>query len=85
MNTEIKNTVQASNQRSQYDEMAKQLIGHKIILAHILAKTVDEFKGMEPKHIVSFIEKDPLIGIVPVEPGSFLCEPPDRIPKRARL
>ena len=69
MNTEIKNTIQASGQKSQYDEMAKQLIGHKIILAHILAKTVDEFKGMDPKDIVPFMEGDPLIGIVPVEPG----------------
>lgn len=69
MNTEIKNTIQASGQKSQYDEMAKQLIGHKIILAHILAKTVDEFKGMDPKDIVPFMDGDPLIGIVPVEPG----------------
>jgi len=69
MNTEIKNTVQASSQKSQYDEMAKQLIGHKIILAHILANTVDEFKEMDPEDIVPFIEGDPLIGIVPVDPG----------------
>ena len=69
MNTEIKNTVYASDQKSQYDERAKRLLGHKIILAHILAKTVDEFKGMNPKDIVSFIEGEPLIGIVPVEPG----------------
>lgn len=69
MNTEIKNTVHASEQRSQYDESAKQLLGQKIILAHILAATVDEFKGMEPKNIVPFIEGEPLIGIVPVEPG----------------
>ena len=55
MNTEIKNTVQASSQKSQYDEMAKQLIGHKIILTHILAKTVDEFKEMDPEAIVPFI------------------------------
>ena len=69
MNTEIKNTVQASSQKSQYDEMAKQLIGHKIILAHILEKTVDEFKEMRPEDIVPFIEGDPLIGVVPVDPG----------------
>ena len=41
MNTEIKNTVHASEQRSQYDESAKQLLGQKIILAHILAAAVD--------------------------------------------
>lgn len=69
MNTDIKNKVYASAQKSQYDESAKQLLGQKIILAHILAKTVDEFKGMNPKDIVSFIEGEPLIGIVPVEPS----------------
>lgn len=69
MNTEIKNTVYASDQKSQYDERAKRLLGHKIILAHILAKTVDEFQGMAPEDIVPFIEGDPLIGVVPIEPG----------------
>lgn len=69
MNTEIKNTVYASDQKSQYDERAKRLLGHKIILAHILAKTVDEFQGMAPEDIVPFIEGDPLIGVVPIEPS----------------
>ena len=31
-------------------------MGNKIILAHILVKTVDEFKGMNPKDVVSYIE-----------------------------
>lgn len=38
---------------------AKRLIAQKIILAHILAKTVDEFRDMKPEDIVAHIEGDP--------------------------
>ena len=69
MDTEIKNAVSAADQDAQYDDKAKRLLGNKIILAHILVKTVDEFKGMNPKEVVSYIEGEPLIGVVPVEPG----------------
>ncbi len=69
MDTEIKNAVSAADKDVQYDEKAKRLLGNKIILAHILVKTVDEFKGMNPKEVVSYIEGEPLIGVVPVEPG----------------
>ena len=56
MDTEIKNAVSATDQDAQYDDKAKRLLGNKIILAHILVKTVDEFKGMNPKDVVSYIE-----------------------------
>ncbi len=69
MNTEIKNTIKATDKDAQYDESAKRLLGQKSILAHILVKTVEEFKGMNPKEVVSFIEGKPYISIVPVEPG----------------
>lgn len=69
MNTAIANTVAAANDKAQYDEYAKRLIAQKIILAHILAKTVDEFRGMKPEDIVAHIEGDPKVGIVPVDPG----------------
>lgn len=69
MDTEIKNAVNASDKEAQYDKRAKRLLGNKIILAHILVKTVDEFKGMNPKDVVSFIEGEPSIGVVPIEPG----------------
>lgn len=69
MDTEIKNAVNAADKDAQYDARAKRLLGNKIILAHILAKTVDEFQGMNPKDVVSFIEGEPFIGVVPVEPG----------------
>ena len=69
MNTAITNRITAANDKAQYDEYAKQLIAQKLILAYILAQTIDEFKGMQPEDIVSRIEGEPLIGIVPVEPG----------------
>ena len=69
MDTEIKNAVSAADKDAQYDEKAKRLLGNKIILAHILVKTVDEFKGMNPKDVVSYIEGEPFISAVSVEPG----------------
>ena len=41
MDTELKNAVRATNEKAQYDESAKRLLGQKSILAHILVKTVD--------------------------------------------
>ncbi len=69
MDTEIRNAVSATDQDAQYDDKAKRLLGNKIILAHILVKTVDEFKGMNPKDVESYIEGEPFISVVPVEPG----------------
>ena len=69
MNTEIKNAVNAAGDKAQYDNRVKRILSEKHILAHILAKTVDEFKGMDPNDIVTYIEGEPKIGIVPVEPG----------------
>jgi len=59
---------------AQYDEKAKNLLGHKIILAHILVKTIDEFKGMNPKDVVQYIEGEPYISTVPVDTGSTNVE-----------
>lgn len=69
MDTEIKNAVSATDKDAQYDEKAKRLLGNKIILSLILVKTVDEFRGMNPQDVVSYIEGDPFISVVPVEPG----------------
>ena len=69
MNTELKNAVKATDKDAQYDTSAKRLLGQKSILAHILVKTVDEFKGMNPKDVVDYIEGTPHISTVPVEPG----------------
>jgi hypothetical protein len=69
LNTEITKAVKAADDKAQYDEQAKRLLSQKHILAHILVKTVDEFKGMNPKDVVKYIEGEPKVGIVPLEPG----------------
>lgn len=65
----IKKTVRASDKESQYDDKAKKLLGHKIILAHILVNTIEEFRGMNPKEVVNYIEGEPSISVVPIDPG----------------
>lgn len=69
MNTELKSAVMATDRDAQYDNSAKRLIAHKIILARILVKTVEEFKGMDPLEVAALIEGLPYISSVPVEPG----------------
>ena len=69
MGLELENAVKATDMKAQYDESAKRLLGNKSILAHILVKAVDEFKGMNPKEAINFIEGEPYISVIPVEPG----------------
>ena len=69
MNTEIANAVNAAGDKAQYDTRVKRLLAQKSILAHILVKTIDEFKGMKPEDVVKYIEGEPSISVVPVEPG----------------
>ena len=69
MNTEIKNAVNIAGDKAQYDENAKRLLGNKSILAHILTSTVEEFRGMNPVDVEGYIEGEPCISSVPVEPG----------------
>lgn len=69
MNTELKSAVMATDRDAQYDNSAKRLIAHKIILARILVKTVEEFKGMDPLEVAALIEGLPYISAVPVELG----------------
>ncbi len=69
MRSDFEKSVVAADLKAQYDEQAKRLLANKSILAHILAKTVTEFKGMKPTDIVNCIEGDPLIGTVPIDGG----------------
>lgn len=82
MNTEIANAVNAAGDKAQYDTRVKRLLAQKSILAHILVKTVDEFKGMKPEDIVKYIEGEPSISVVPVEPGLANMEKPDAAGQR---
>ena len=82
MNTEIANAVNAAGDKAQYDTRVKRLLAQKSILAHILVKTVDEFKGMKPEDVVKYIEGEPSISVVPVEPGLANMEKPDATGQR---
>ena len=84
LNTEMKNAVNSAGDKAQYDENAKRILGNKSILAHILAKTIDEFKGMKPEDIVTYIEGEPKIGIVPIEPGLTNIEKTDESGQRIK-
>ena len=74
MDKDIKKSISVTDKDAQYDEKAKNLLGHKIILAHILVKTIDEFKGMNPKDVVQCIEGEPYISRVPIDAGSTNVE-----------
>lgn len=82
MNTEMANAVNAAGDKAQYDTRVKRLLAQKSILAHILVKTVDEFKGMKPEDVVKYIEGEPSISVVPVEPGLANMEKTDATGQR---
>ena len=77
--TDINMSVKATDTKAQYDNKAKQLIGHKIILAHILVNTVEEFKGMNPADVVQYIEGEPHIGSVPIDGGVTNVEKQEKV------
>ena len=72
----------AAGDKAQYDTRVKRLLAQKSILAHILVKTVDEFKGMKPEDVVKYIEGEPSISVVPVEPGLANMEKTDATGQR---
>ena len=77
LKTELSNAMAAAGDKAQYDIRAKRLLAQKSILARILLKTVDAFKGMSPEDVADCIEGEPVIGMVPIEPGSTNAERTD--------
>ncbi len=69
MNAELKKSMKVAGDEARYDAYAKRLLSEKIVLAHILVKVVDEFRGMKPQDVVRYIEGDVRIGDVPLDPG----------------
>lgn len=51
------------------DQHAKALLGHRIVLAHILAALIPDFHGWEPGEILPYIDSQIYTGVVPTEPG----------------
>lgn len=58
-----------SDTEVQYDQHAKALLGHRIVLAHILAALIPDFHGWEPWEILPYIDSQIYTGVVPTEPG----------------
>ena len=82
MNTEITNAVNAAGDKAQYDARVKRTLSQTNIFALILVKTVDECMGMKPEDVVTYIEGEPKVGIVPVEPGLSNIEKTDATGQR---
>lgn len=80
MNTNIKNEIEAADNKAQYDARAKRLLGNKYILAYILKETITEFKGEKIETILSCIERDVQISSAPVDLGET-----NRKEKRERI
>lgn len=56
MTGEREEAMQITDQEAQYDASAKRLLAQKYVLAHLLVKTVKEFRGMDTKEIIPLIE-----------------------------
>ena len=69
MNSSLSTAIKVTDVNAQYDQCAKKLLAHKRVLAHILVKTVKEFRGMKVDEVIPLIEGEPLIGKVYVNPG----------------
>ncbi len=69
MSTELEKSVISTKEYSEYDECAKRLLAHKGVLAHILVAVVTEFNGMNPEDVVQYIEGEPFISKIPIDPG----------------
>ena len=60
LKTELSNAMAVAGDKAQYDIRAKRLLAQKSILARILLKTVDAFKGMSPEDVADSIEGEPV-------------------------
>ncbi|MCM1495458.1 MAG: hypothetical protein NC089_06630 [Bacteroides sp.] len=74
--------IKKSKAELEYDNNVKCFLSQKIILAHILANTVEEFKGMHPKDIVNYIEDYPVVSRTQVNAAGqtvehFVCSNQD--------
>lgn len=65
----LERELRSAGPKAEYDEHAKRILAHKIVLAHILVNAVPEFTGLDPEEVVELIEGEPEISSVPVYPG----------------
>lgn len=69
--TNISETIDAASGRNpRMDNIAKRLLAHKEILAHILKGAVPEYKDCSIQEIIDCIEGEPQVGCVGVHPDT---------------
>ena len=61
INTTIADVMEKSGMEARYDNNARELVAHKLILAHILIATMEEYKGMRPEEVMPLIEGTPQV------------------------
>lgn len=67
--THLTRSIEAADEKAQYDEYAKRIVADKNILAWIAKYTVQELKEYSISTIVFCIEGDPEVSEVPVHPS----------------
>lgn len=68
-NTLIAKELTTADNKVQYDEYVKRVLGNRCILAWILKETVEEYKEFPIQEIADCIEPEIMISSVPVRPG----------------
>ncbi len=66
---ELETSIIITKEHSEYDECAKRLLSHKKVLARILTGVIEAFKDMDPDNVIPYIEGEPLVSKVPLNPG----------------
>jgi hypothetical protein len=69
LRTEFAKTIELSAGKSQYDEYCKRILANKFILAWILKGSIEEYNDISAHEIINYIENEPEISSVPVEPS----------------
>lgn len=69
MDERLKSDLTLAEAKAEYDAYAKQILAHKVVLAHILTSVVPEYTGMKPKEVIPLIEGTPRISEISVLPG----------------
>lgn len=69
VDTRSKIAVRIDSSTAQYDACAKRILAHKSILSNVLARTIPEYQGMDPKDVAGLIEPEIHIGDILVDPG----------------
>lgn len=68
METNLAQTMDIAEEKARYDELVKEILADKQVLARILKYTLEEFTGFEISDIIDSIDT-PQISRVRMEPG----------------